>query len=53
MSKPKFAFDILFNSDLSSFCNDKTLAPIDKKKILGRTRIREKVEKLQKSSCME
>ena len=35
MSKPKFAFDILFNSDLSSFCNDKTLAPIDKKKILG------------------
>lgn len=35
MSKPKFAFDILFNAYLSSFCNDKSLAPIDKKKVLG------------------
>ena len=35
MNKPKFAFDILLNSDFPSFCKDKTLAPIDKKKVLG------------------
>lgn len=35
MSKPKFVFDILFDSDLPSFCKDKGLAPIDKKKVLG------------------
>ncbi len=37
MSKPKIVFDILFDSDLPSFCKDKSLAPIDKKKVLGLT----------------
>ena len=35
MSKPKFAFDVLFESDLKCFCTDKELSPIDKKKVLG------------------
>ena len=35
MSKPNFVFDILFDSDLPSFCKDKTLAPVDKKRVLG------------------
>ena len=35
MSKPNFVFDILFDSDLKSFCVDKSLSPIDKKRVLG------------------
>lgn len=35
MSKPKFAFDVLFDSELKDFCTDKELSPIDKKKVLG------------------
>lgn len=32
---PSLFFDVLFDSDLQSFCTDKTLIPIDKKRVLG------------------
>lgn len=35
MSKTKFVFDILFDSDLKDFCTDKELSPIERKKVLG------------------
>lgn len=31
MSKTKFVFDILFDSDLKDFCTDKELSPIERK----------------------
>lgn len=35
MSKTRFVFDILFDSDLKDFCTDKELSPIERKKVLG------------------
>ena len=35
MSNPKLVFDVLFDLDLQSFCEDRTLTPIDKKRVLG------------------